>query len=141
MPASLNIQASAEDLRTASQWLERECARLDVPADQCMRLDLCLNEVVANVMAHGGGDATQAPVSLTMSAANPQQAELHIADSGKAFNPLTADIQQPANNLADAAIGGLGLTMITHYADDLQYEYRDGRNHLHVTVRWGRQAL
>ena len=139
-PARLDIHTSAEDLRFASEWLERECVHRDVPAEQIMRLDLCLNEAIANVMAHGGKAAALTPVHLTLmteAEASTRHAELCIVDAGQPFNPLVADIPQAADTLAEASIGGLGLLMIGNCADELGYEYRDGRNHLRVTVRWG----
>ena len=135
----LAIRASADDVRSASEWLEQICCENDVPAEQILRLDLCLNEALGNIIVHGGPTALKAPVHLVLEInANGRQveAELSVSDSGKAFNPLTAVAKPQALTLADATPGGLGLTMINGYSDRLDYDYREGRNHLTFFVQW-----
>lgn len=135
----LAIRASADDVRSASEWLEQICCENDVPAEQILRLDLCLNEALGNIIVHGGPSALKAPVHLVLEInadGRQVQAELSVSDSGKAFNPLTAVARDQALTLADATPGGLGLTMINGYSDRLDYDYREGRNHLTFFVQW-----
>lgn len=136
---SIAIRASADDVRLASSWLEQACCELAVPADQIFRLDLCLNEALANIIAHGGPSAHAAPVTLALNSgadADDAYATLSLSDAGKPFNPLLASARAPAQTLADATPGGLGLTMIANYSDQLGYAFRDGYNLLTLTVRW-----
>jgi anti-sigma regulatory factor (Ser/Thr protein kinase) len=133
------VRASEDDVRLASEWLEQACGELDVPAEQVLRLDLCLNEVLANIIAHGGPSARAAPVILSLDAGSDggeSYATLSLADAGTPFNPLMVNARPQARTLADATPGGLGLTMIANYSDRLDYAFRDGRNHLDLTVRW-----
>lgn len=135
----LAVRASADDVRSASEWLEQICCEHDVPAEQILRLDLCLNEALGNIIVHGGPSALEAPVYLELEIkadGRHAQAELSVSDSGKAFNPLTAVARQQALTLADATPGGLGLTMINGYSDRLDYDIREGRNHLTFFVQW-----
>lgn len=137
----LTLSVDAEDVRTASAWLERVSCACGVPADQIYRLDLCLNEVLANIIAHGGETATLTPLQLAMEVKPSNasdEAALTIADAGKAYNPLTAAHTPAPLTLADTTPGGLGLTMLSHFSDDLSYRYLAGRNHLTITVRWPR---
>jgi hypothetical protein len=46
----LEIHADAFDLREASAWLEKTGIATKVPADQIFRLDMCLNEALANII-------------------------------------------------------------------------------------------
>ena len=133
------VEAVAENVRLASEWLERACCDRDVPAEQVFRLDLCLNEALANIISHGGPGALQAPVLLTLDVGRDKQGEraaVSVSDTGRDFNPLAAAAMPKAQTLADAEPGGLGLTMISGYSDHLDYERRDGRNHLTFAVRW-----
>ena len=135
----LAIRASADDVRSASEWLEQICCENDVPAEQILRLDLCLNEALGNIILHGGPSALKAPVYLVLEInadGRRVQAELSVSDSGKAFNPLTVAVKHQALTLADAIPGGLGLTMINGYSDRLDYDFREGRNHLTFFVQW-----
>lgn len=135
----LAVRASADNVRFASEWLEQVCSEHDVPAEQILRLDLCLNEALGNIIVHGGPSAHKEPVHLVLEITvdgRHAQAELSVSDSGKAFNPLTAVAKHQALTLADATPGGLGLTMINGYSDRLDYDFREGRNHLTFFVQW-----
>jgi anti-sigma regulatory factor (Ser/Thr protein kinase) len=135
----LAVRASADDVRSASEWLEQICSEHDVPAEQILRLDLCLNEALGNIILHGGPSALKAPVHLLLEIkvdGRYAQAELSVSDTGQAFNPLTAVAKNQALTLADATAGGLGLTMINGYSDRLDYDFREGRNQLTFSVRW-----
>jgi serine/threonine-protein kinase RsbW len=135
------IKVDVGDVRFASEWLERVCCENDVPTDQIYRLDLCLNEALANIIVHGGESASAADVFLAMEFKTDTEsaaAALTVSDAGKAFNPLAASIKPAPLTLADATPGGLGLTMMSLFSDDLSHAYHEGRNHLTFTVRWSR---
>lgn len=138
---SLAVRTGADDIRSASEWLARFCSERDVPADQLFRLDLCLNEVMANIASHGGESALDSAVLLAIVISVKDEcteATLTVSDSGKPFNPLTAVATPQAQSLEDAVPGGLGLTMIACYSDQLDYNFSKRRNHLKITVRWTR---
>jgi serine/threonine-protein kinase RsbW len=140
-PAALHhaIRASADDVRSASAWLEQAGSEHDLPAEQIFRLDLCLNEALGNIIFHGGPSALENPVLLRLNVKLDNghgQAALSVSDTGTPFNPLAAVPAQQAATLADATPGGLGLTMITSYCDRLDYDFRDGRNHLTFNIWW-----
>lgn len=137
--SEMAVQASEGDVRAASAWLEKVCGEAEVPADQVFRLDLCLNEALANIIYHGGPSARTAPVLLSLCFGDEtkgRQARLSVSDTGKAFNPLTATVPKQATSLADAMPGGLGLTMISCYCDRLEYAFLEGRNQLSFFVEW-----
>jgi anti-sigma regulatory factor (Ser/Thr protein kinase) len=140
---TLSIRAAADDIRFASEWLVQACSRREMPTDQLARLDLCLNEALANVIAHGGAAAQSEPLILvlrftpqTAPVSNSVEAKLTVSDAGQAFNPLTAESKPRPQTLAEANLGGLGVTMMQTFSDTIDYDYLDGRNHLSFGVRW-----
>jgi anti-sigma regulatory factor (Ser/Thr protein kinase) len=137
--AALSIGASAGELRRASEWLELTGTTLTIPPAAILRLDVCLNEALANVMAHGGAAAVAAPVQLLLrvdTAAAGGTASLTISDAGTAFDPVAAPAVARPASLMDAEPGGLGLLMMRQSADQLSYRYHAGLNELTCTVRW-----
>lgn len=137
--AELAIRAVADDVRPASGWLAHTCETHGVPDTQILRLDLCLNEALANVIAHGGERALANPVRLRLDVT--RDALMHLAvvtvcDSGPPFD--TASVQPGALPLTldDAEPGGLGLLMIRNLSDTLSYGYHNGHNELSFGVRW-----
>ena len=144
-PAELTIRGDTWDARRASVWLASVALAQNVPREQIVRLDHCLDEALANVIAHGGPTALASPVRLQFGVRRSEgmcTAELAVADAGVAFDPSTyppEPTQRPAS-LAEAKPGGLGLLMIRDFSDDLRYRRSEGRNHLTITVSWTEAA-
>lgn len=137
--AALEIHSRMADVRLASEWLARSGADGGVPGDELGRLDMCLNEALANVLAHGGQSAAAHAIGLQLQVSTRQnagQASVHISDAGPAFDATSARPKLQASTLADATPGGLGLLLIQKNADALSYQRLDGRNLLTITVRW-----
>jgi anti-sigma regulatory factor (Ser/Thr protein kinase) len=143
-PAALTIRADVWDARRASGWLESAALAQNVPREQLVRLDHCLDEALANVIRHGGAAALASLVHLQFGVSRGSgacTAELSVSDAGVAFDPstYTAVAPHPAS-LVDATPGGLGLLLIRNFADDLSYRHSQGRNHLTIKVTWVEDA-
>ena len=111
------------------------------PVAQAQRLEICLNEVLANVLAYGGSAALAAPIGLQLEvlwAAECGEASLTVSDSGFAFNPLAVKMPPRPPSLAEARAGGLGLVMIRRCSDWLDYRREGGHNHFTFGARWKR---
>lgn len=135
--AELTIRAEAGEVRRASLWLESTGKAFDLPAEQVARLELCLNEALANVIAHGGPGALVAPVQLQLTLdLGAARAVLQLIDGGIAFDPLTHQSAPRAQSLDDIEPGGLGLIMMRESVDEIAYRREGGCNHLAFTVRW-----
>jgi len=137
--AALEVSARLSVLREASAWLESQATEWFIPADIVARLDLCLNEVIANCVTHGGPQVMDAPLDLQLSlAASHTQVlvTLSVADSGRAFDPSSAAPKARAARLADATPGGLGLVMMRENASRLAYRRTGGRNHIDILFQF-----
>lgn len=138
----LTISASGDEVRRASDWLYATCRRHEVPEELVERLVLCLNEVLANVIVHGGRDALSAPVRLMLEIGRDDgcgKAGVTVSDAGVAFDPLSVPARATPKTLEEASVGGLGLVMIRRCADWLDYRNERGRNHLTFGARWSLQ--
>src|SRR6185436_16970910 len=143
-PAALTIRADTWAARRASGWLESAALAENVPLEQIVRLDHCLDEALANVIRHGGPAALSSPVHLQFGVRRGPgacTAELSVSDAGVAFDPSTfvAAAPHPAS-LVDATPGGLGLLLIRNFSDALSYTHSQGRNHLTIAVSWVEEA-
>jgi anti-sigma regulatory factor (Ser/Thr protein kinase) len=141
--AELAIRAVADDVRPASEWLAQICETHGVPDTQILRLDLCLNEALANVIAHGGEQALANPVRLRLDVTRgdpTHQAVVTVRDSGPPFDTTSVQPGALPLTLDDAEPGGLGLMMIRNLSDSLSYWYDEGHNELAFGVRWADEA-
>jgi anti-sigma regulatory factor (Ser/Thr protein kinase) len=138
----LTIGANGDEVRRASDWLHATCRRNEVPEEHVERLVLCLNEVLENVILHGGPTARSAPVKLAVEIGVDDgcgKAGVTVSDAGVAFDPLSVPTRTSPKTLEEAALGGLGLVMIRRCSDWLDYRNEHGRNRLTFGARWSLQ--
>ncbi|RQW77689.1 MAG: ATP-binding protein [Methylococcus sp.] len=137
--ADLTIEADAQQVRHASIWLAHCGAEFGVPESEINRLDLCLNEALANVIDHGSPAALASPIHIHLDVQLGEEAweaTVTVSDAGLAFDTTSATAKTRPKTLAEAEPGGLGLVMIRSFSDWLGYRYHDGKNHLSFSVRW-----
>jgi serine/threonine-protein kinase RsbW len=138
-PAKLTIRADTQETRRASGWLASAAAANRVPAEAAIRLDHCLDESLANVIAHGGPAASASPVDLRFAVRRKRgacTAELTLLYHGVPFDPSRHGPAARPANLAEAQLGGLGLLMLRQFSDAIDYGHSDGRNELRIIVNW-----
>ena len=136
---TLAITASGDEIRRASEWLTTALQHRDVPALQVECLELALHEVLANVLAHGGSAARAEPIRIRIEVrekATTGEARVEVRDAGIPFDPTGAPEHTPANTLAEAPLGGLGLPLIRRCSDWMSYRREGGRNHFMFGARW-----
>lgn len=135
----LTIGASGAEVRRASDWVDATCRRRGVPQPSAERLVLCLNEVLSNVIVHGGPMARAEPIRLLLEVETGRdhgKARVTVSDAGIAFDPSSAPARSLPKTLDEASPGGLGLVLIRRLCSALQYRREDGRNHLTFGARW-----
>jgi serine/threonine-protein kinase RsbW len=135
----LTIGANGAEVRRASEWLATSCRRRNVPQALIERLELCLHEVLANVINHGGSTALSAPIRLMLEISlehGCSKVSVTVSDAGVAFDPQFTPRQELPRTLGEASEGGLGLVMIRRCSDWLDYRHQDGLNHLTFGARW-----
>jgi serine/threonine-protein kinase RsbW len=138
----LNLRADASEAPRASEWLEARCGEHGVPTEHVARLLLCLDDALANVLAHGGPTALSHPIGLlfeTGDDAESRTASVTISDAGIAFDPVSAPDKALPRTLEDAVPHGRGLQMIRACSSILRYRREDGRNHLTFGTSWERK--
>lgn len=135
----LAIGADAADVRRAGEWLEQSCRARNVPQALVDRLALCLHEVLANVITHGGETARSALIEVCLEVrleSGSSCAAVTVSDAGVPFNPLqVVDKPLPAE-LSVASVGGLGLVMVRRCSDWIDYRHEAGRNQVTFGARW-----
>lgn len=135
----LAIRADSAETRRASVWLRASGQAHGVPEERIDRLDHCMDEALANVVAHGGAGAREADVVIGLEVrreAGLNMAVLSISDAGVAFDPTSAPVAARPGSLAEARPGGLGIPMMRSYADRIGYARAGERNHLTFMVSW-----
>jgi anti-sigma regulatory factor (Ser/Thr protein kinase) len=137
---ALSISAEACEFARASAWLESICNARDVPVDERYKLDICMNEALANVISHGGPAAIENPILLTLTMTGSRAsgvASLALHATGVPFDPTLHQTRPAPQTLEEAEPGGLGVLMMRANADHIAYERRGDLNCTSFLVRWG----
>jgi serine/threonine-protein kinase RsbW len=137
--ANFSIRVDSSEVQRASTWLREAGSARSIPADPLLRLDLCVTEALANVIAHGGAGASARPIRLRLDvrcSARGGAVSVTVSDAGTAFDPLASPPKARTRTLAEAEMGGHGLLLMGRFADALDYSYSEGQNHLTIHVRW-----
>jgi len=92
--------------------------------------ELCLNEVVMNIIQHGGDVRT---IHITFEV-DTDGVRMTIADDGTPFNPLTYSAAPLPRTLDEASPGGLGITIMRGFADRITYDRVGNQNTLSLTI-------
>ena len=57
-----------------------------------------------------------------------------IEDNGSPFDPTKFVARPRARSLEEASVGGLGISLMRHFARHIEYGRSGGRNHLRLTI-------
>lgn len=132
---SLRLINDSGAISAASAWLRTLGDSFELGSELTFRLDLCVSELVANIVSYAFED--EAPHTLALDLIlEPQSVKLVIADDGCEFDPLALPDPVAPATLEEASVGGLGVHLVRQFADQVSYERVGARNQL--TLAWTR---
>jgi len=98
-------------------------------------VELVLEEVLMNVVLHGGAGSDDADRSMDLVVeSTPDAVRMVFADRGIAFDPTTAAAHARPATLSDAVPGGLGIDLVRKRSRSLAYARKDDCNVLTVEI-------
>ena len=92
-----------------------------------LQVDLLLEEVFANIVQYSNSKYIDVYADF-----ENQTLTVEFVDNGIPFNPLLKEDPELPDNIDDAQIGGLGIFLTKEMADELDYQYINGENHLKI---------
>lgn len=99
-----------------------------IDADTADKLCIIVEELVTNIVEHGAPPA-DSEIGLELAKADGGVV-LTLSDAGSAFDPR----EQAAAEVIPERGGAAGLPLVRSWARSLDYERRDGRNVVQVTL-------
>jgi serine/threonine-protein kinase RsbW len=119
-----------DDISAAAQWIDTIAAEQRFPEQLIFALQLCLEELLTNVIRHGGpkssGDLSEVPipplnVEISISTGD-QRVIMTVEDNGKPFDVVNAPAHRIDRPLDEVQPGGLGIHLIRNFASSIAYE-------------------
>ena len=129
-PRRALVSAVASAANRVAEELDTFCRAEGLPADAIWPLRVALDEIVTNIVTHGGGGRT-IDISFRREAAG---VEVVIADDGPPFDPLANPEPDVTLPLEARQPGGLGIVFVKSLMDEVRYERKAGN----VLTLWKR---
>ena len=129
---TLAIQSSPAAVGTARDWLRELGAQHGLGEEPQYSLDLCANELLANIVEHGSGGPT-GEIRLEFSL-EQDAVRLTVIDNGPPFDPLSHPVPPLSLSLATTSAGGRGLFLARQFAEAFHYERVDDCNRSTVRI-------
>lgn len=121
----MRLYPELAELVRLSAWVDGLAQEMNMTPSQLYAVQLCLEELVANVVLHAR-PANHEKLSIEVDVAPaPSGVSVRVADNGREFDPIAATPLAPSTSLDDAPLGGLGLVLVRKFAKSLRYR-RDG---------------
>jgi serine/threonine-protein kinase RsbW len=118
--------------RAAAAWLRTVSTGLS--ASRLADAELCMDELVTNVVRHAWEESTHGPRSVTLRIDRVgREVEITVEDMGRPFNPTAAPLAPIAHSLEEAVPGGRGLMLVRSIAPRVAHERRNGVNRTTIT--------
>ncbi|MEE0938983.1 ATP-binding protein [Methanobrevibacter sp.] len=118
---SISLKPELKELYTLNEFISNELGKENI------QVNLIVEEIFVNIVNYSQTDFIRVNVEFK----NPELT-IEFIDNGVEFNPLLKKTPDLPENIEDAKIGGLGIFLTKEIADNLNYQYQNGENHLKI---------
>jgi anti-sigma regulatory factor (Ser/Thr protein kinase) len=127
--ARIALETTFACLPDLEHWIEQLGVRFALAPLLRNRIEVCLTELIANLISYGYGDGRVGTAALSFWR-QPDRYVVCIEDDGWPFDPTTHELPPRPKSLEDASASGRGIPLVRQFADSLQYRRHGGRNQL-----------
>jgi serine/threonine-protein kinase RsbW len=128
----LVLGSQLSEMERLSVWIDSLAAAYAIDENVKFAINLCLEEVVSNVIRHGYANQEGQFLTVDCSSPRPGQFVFTVEDEAPQFNPLEL-ATLPAIGLQDEGqVGGQGIRLLRGFSDTVEYEPKLGGNRLRI---------
>jgi len=131
------IAPDLQEVRSAGLRV-RDAAATLLCAVEASQMELCVVEVLNNIVKHGSRDESGNPVSIEIEIAiEDSEMVVSVRDNGPGIprENLKAQLEFDPADIDSLPEGGMGLFVVASFADRLNYETHAGQNVLVIAKR------
>ena len=135
----LVLKNDSFELERLAEAFDDFADRHEVSDQARFQLQLCLEEMVLNVINYGFDDDAEHEIHVDFDfQIDSRTITVNILDDGRRFDPLT-EVPEPdvEAKLEDRTVGGLGVHFVRTFMDGASYRHERGRNRLTLTKNVG----
>ena len=128
----LDSRSRMSELAKVPSWIERLASYHPIPPDMQFAMNLCLEEVLSNIIRHGYVGQADHSIGVRFSRPRSDYYEFVIEDEAPPFNPVAAPELPPISEREDVSVGWQGLRLLRRFADALEYQATPTGNRLSI---------
>ena len=134
MATELSIQLSNNrpEIRNLRNRFDIFAKDNKIPEKAIHDVQLALDEIVTNTIEYGYEDDDKHLIDIKFTF-NKESLKITIIDDANPYNILDKENPDTSLTLEDKPIGGLGIYLVKHLMTNIDYDYRDGKNHILLT--------
>jgi serine/threonine-protein kinase RsbW len=129
----LTLESKLSEIARVPPWLESLAAQDAIPSRIQFAMDLCLEEVLSNIIRHGYGGESSHEIVIRYQAQHNGFFTIVVEDDAPRFNPLTVPNPPVPRSLEDVSGGGQGIHLLKQSADAIEYEPMQSGNRLIIS--------
>jgi anti-sigma regulatory factor (Ser/Thr protein kinase) len=115
------VFSAASAVAQAAGTLDAFCTAEAVPDDIAWRLRVALDEILANLLAHGTVDGRMPTITMSLTH-DGAWIQIVVSDDAPPFDPLARPGPDVTLPLESRQPGGLGIAIVKSLMDEVRYE-------------------
>ena len=128
----LTLPATIDNIPTVVNFVNEQLEAFDCPMNIQVKIELAVDEIFCNIASYAyAPNVGEATIQVDIEK-DPLAAVITFIDSGMRYDPLAKEDPDVTLSAEERKIGGLGIYLVKKSMDDVIYEYRDGKNILHL---------
>ena len=124
----LTIDATEGNLAAAQEFVESVISGTDCPMKTQMMISLAVEEIFINIASYAYAPETGDAVIHVETDPDADKVRIILEDWGVPYDPMSREDPDVTLSAEDRQIGGLGIYMVKQSMDNVEYEYKDGKN-------------
>jgi len=128
----LNLRSRMSELAQLFQWIERLASRHAIPANTQFAINLCLEEVLSNIIRHGYSGKPDHSIAVHFASPRKDYYVFVVEDEAPPFNPVVSPELPALGSLDELRVGGQGIQLLRRFADALEYQSTPSGNRLSI---------
>lgn len=128
----LIIEAVNTNLDEVLTFVDEQLEEANCSSKIQTTIEIAVEELFVNIANYAYSPEIGTAVVQISVNKEPLSVEITFIDNGKPYDPLAKPDPDVTLSAEERQIGGLGIFMVKKSMDDIQYEYKDGRNILTI---------
>lgn len=124
---NLTLPNDVQEVPRLAAFVEDICEVAGIDMGTTMKMNLAIEEAVVNVMNYAYPSGVKGEVRIE-AGVREGYVEFVISDDGTPFNPTEVEDADTTLSAEDRQIGGLGIFLVKHFMDIVEYKYVNGQN-------------